>query len=62
MLHSLEFWWDLLRPQGIGADCDTMTRIIVSRSEVDLQKILQEYKRMYGKPLQQDIQVRHTNF
>ncbi|XP_026999286.1 annexin A1-like [Tachysurus fulvidraco] len=46
-----------LAMKGTGADCDTMTRIIVSRSEVDLQKILQEYKRMYGKPLQQDIQA-----
>ncbi|XP_062844821.1 annexin A1-like [Trichomycterus rosablanca] len=41
--------------KGVGTNCDTLTRIIVSRSEVDLQKIMQEYKRMYGKPLQQDI-------
>ncbi|KAK3508673.1 hypothetical protein QTP70_003315 [Hemibagrus guttatus] len=44
-----------LAMKGLGADCGTLIRIIVSRSEVDLQKILQEYKRMYGKPLQQDI-------
>lgn len=41
-------------------DHDTMIRIIVSRSEVDLQKIIQEYKRMYGKVLQQDVLVSHT--
>lgn len=51
------FWWFPLGPQGIGADCGTLTRVIVSRSEVDLQKVLQEYKRMYGKTLQQDILV-----
>ncbi|MCJ8748478.1 hypothetical protein PDJAM_G00165270 [Pangasius djambal] len=44
-----------LAMKGIGADHNTVTRIIVSRSEVDLQKVLQEYKRMYGKTLQQDI-------
>ncbi|XP_026777397.2 annexin A1 [Pangasianodon hypophthalmus] len=44
-----------LAMKGIGADHNTVTRIIVSRSEVDLQKISQEYKRMYGKTLQQDV-------
>lgn len=56
----LEFWSDLLHPQGMLDDHDTMIRIIVSRSEVDLQKIIQEYKRMYGKVLQQDVLVSHT--
>ncbi|KAI5089167.1 annexin A1c, partial [Silurus meridionalis] len=44
-----------LAMKGLGADHNTLIRIVVSRSEVDLQKILQEYKRMYGKTLQQDI-------
>lgn len=55
-----KFWWGLLCPQGMGADYGTLTRIVVSRSEVDLLKILQEYKRMYGKTLQQDILVSNT--
>ncbi|XP_017315416.1 annexin A1 [Ictalurus punctatus] len=44
-----------LAMKGMLDDHDTMIRIIVSRSEVDLQKIIQEYKRMYGKVLQQDV-------
>ncbi|KTG32160.1 hypothetical protein cypCar_00038464 [Cyprinus carpio] len=44
-----------LAMKGLGTNTDTLTRIIVSRSEIDLLKILQEYKRMYGKSLQEDI-------
>ncbi|XP_067262408.1 annexin A1-like [Chanodichthys erythropterus] len=44
-----------LAMKGIGTNTDTLTRIIVSRSEIDLLKIIQEYKRMYGKTLQEDI-------
>uniref|UniRef100_A0A672KU37 Annexin n=1 Tax=Sinocyclocheilus grahami TaxID=75366 RepID=A0A672KU37_SINGR len=40
---------------GLGTDTDTLTRILVSRSEIDLLKIMQEYKRMYGKSLQEDL-------
>uniref|UniRef100_A0A4W4G538 Annexin n=1 Tax=Electrophorus electricus TaxID=8005 RepID=A0A4W4G538_ELEEL len=46
-----------LAMKGAWANCNTLTRILVSRSEVDLKKILQEYKRMYGKTLQEDINV-----
>ncbi|XP_059402363.1 annexin A1-like [Carassius carassius] len=44
-----------LAMKGLGTNTDTLTRIIVSRSEIDLLKIMQEYKRMYGKTLQEDI-------
>ncbi|XP_060768587.1 annexin A1-like [Neoarius graeffei] len=44
-----------LAMKGRGADHNTLIRIIVSRSEVDLKKILHEYKRLYGIMLQQDI-------
>ncbi|XP_056121462.1 annexin A1-like [Rhinichthys klamathensis goyatoka] len=44
-----------LAMKGLGTNTDTLTRIIVSRSEIDLLKIIQEYKRMYGKTLQEDI-------
>ncbi|XP_053341622.1 annexin A1-like [Clarias gariepinus] len=44
-----------LAMKGSGADHGTLIRVIVSRSEVDMQKILQEYKRMYGTTLQQDL-------
>ncbi|XP_026103707.1 proprotein convertase subtilisin/kexin type 5-like [Carassius auratus] len=46
-----------LAMKGLGTDTDTLTRIIVSRSEIDLLKIIQEYKRMYGKTLQEAILV-----
>ncbi|XP_050967157.1 annexin A1-like [Labeo rohita] len=44
-----------LAMKGLGTNNDTLTRIIVSRSEIDLLKIMQEYKRMYGKTLQEDL-------
>uniref|UniRef100_A0A9J8AHC8 Annexin n=1 Tax=Cyprinus carpio carpio TaxID=630221 RepID=A0A9J8AHC8_CYPCA len=50
-----------LAMKGLGTNTDTLTRIIVSRSEIDLLKILQEYKRMYGKSLQEDILVSMCN-
>ncbi|XP_050967156.1 annexin A1-like [Labeo rohita] len=44
-----------LAMKGLGTNTHTLTRIIVSRSEIDLLKIIQEYKRMYGKTLQEAI-------
>ncbi|XP_030623698.1 annexin A1-like [Chanos chanos] len=41
--------------KGFGTNCGTLTRILVSRSEVDLLKILHEYRRMYNRTLQEDL-------
>uniref|UniRef100_A0A667XT43 Annexin n=1 Tax=Myripristis murdjan TaxID=586833 RepID=A0A667XT43_9TELE len=40
--------------QGRGTCEDTLTRVLVSRSEVDLKKVMDEFKAMYGKTLQED--------
>lgn len=48
---------DLL-PQGHGTCEDTLIRVLVSRSEVDLQKILEQYTAMYDIRLQDSIAVR----
>ncbi|XP_061590492.1 annexin A1-like [Cololabis saira] len=44
-----------LAMKGHGTCEDTLIRILVSRSEVDLQKIVQEYRAMYPRSLQEDI-------
>lgn len=44
-----------LAMKGRGTCDDTLIRILVSRSEIDLKKIVQEYKAMYGRRLQDDI-------
>lgn len=43
--------------QGHGTCEDTLIRILVSRSEIDLKKILDEYHAMYNTRLQEDIVV-----
>ncbi|CAL8320925.1 unnamed protein product [Lota lota] len=40
---------------GLGTCENTLIRVLVSRSEVDLKKIIAEFKLMYGKTLQQCI-------
>ncbi|KAE9467264.1 hypothetical protein C3L33_00827, partial [Rhododendron williamsianum] len=40
---------------GLGTDDETLTRIIVSRAEVDIEKIKAEYLKKYGKPLSDDV-------
>lgn len=46
-----------LTPQGKGAKEKLLTRIIVSRCEVDLKKVCSEYKAHFGESLQKAIQV-----
>ena len=43
--------------QGAGTSDDTLIRVIVSRSEVDLVQIKQEFQRHYGQTLESWIQV-----
>ncbi|XP_029921235.1 annexin A1-like isoform X1 [Myripristis murdjan] len=44
-----------LAMKGRGTCEDTLTRVLVSRSEVDLKKVMDEFKAMYGKTLQEVI-------
>ncbi|XP_036382523.1 annexin A1a [Megalops cyprinoides] len=44
-----------LSMKGSGTRTKILTRIMVSRSEVDLKRIKDEYKKNYGKTLYQDI-------
>uniref|UniRef100_A0A8P4GMG8 Annexin n=1 Tax=Dicentrarchus labrax TaxID=13489 RepID=A0A8P4GMG8_DICLA len=41
--------------QGHGTCEDTLIRVLVSRSEIDLKKILEQYRAMYDVSLQEDI-------
>ncbi|KAJ8347150.1 hypothetical protein SKAU_G00285510 [Synaphobranchus kaupii] len=41
--------------EGYGTRTETLIRVLVSRSEKDLELVVKEYKKLYEKPLQQDI-------
>lgn len=43
--------------QGKGTRKNILTRIMVSRSEIDMKRIKEEYKKSNGKTLYQDILV-----
>ncbi|KAI3361952.1 hypothetical protein L3Q82_012301 [Scortum barcoo] len=47
-----------LAMKGLGTREATLTRVLVSRSEVDLKKIVEEYRAMYNISLQESIQVK----
>ncbi|XP_061117968.1 annexin A1-like [Conger conger] len=41
--------------EGYGTRTKTLIRVLVTRAERDLKKVMKEYKKMYEKSLQQDI-------
>ena len=43
--------------KGLGTDDDTLVRVVVSRCEIDMVQIKQEFEKLTGQTLQQYISV-----
>ena len=48
--------------KGLGTDDDTLVRVIVSRCEIDLVNIKEEFEKLTGQTLQQYIAVSLSAF
>ena len=48
---------DLCCLQGMGTDDRTLIRVVVSRCEVDMVQIKQEFQKRYGKTLESFVRV-----
>lgn len=53
-------WPDLYCVQGAGTTESVLTRILVSRSEIDLSDIKAEYKKLFGFTLYSRLEVRRS--
>lgn len=45
--------------KGMGTDDNTLIRVTVSRSEIDLNDVKQEFERMYNRTLLSAVKVSH---
>ena len=45
---------------GIGTDDDRLVRVMVSRCEIDMVQIKEEFQKLTGQELQQYIAVSHA--
>lgn len=43
--------------KGVGTDDDTLVRVVVSRCEIDMVQIKEEFQKMSGQTLEQYIAV-----
>lgn len=43
--------------KGVGTDDDTLVRVVVSRCEIDMVQIKEEFQKMAGQTLEQYIAV-----
>lgn len=58
MFLQLKAYSNFISPcQGKGTRKHILTRVMVSRSEIDMKHIKDEYKKTYDKTLYQDILV-----
>jgi annexin D len=55
--HIFNFLFQVIRSSilGFGTDEDLLTRAIVSRAEVDMKKVREEYTAMYSKTVTDDV-------
>lgn len=52
VLRNVKFWI-----QGLGTDDKTLIRVIITRAEVDMVQVKQEFQKEFGKSLEDFIKV-----